>query len=73
MTTDPDVADDHPEKNLMHPLSLPTECEWCGQRLRRGWAERIAERGPRSTTGPVYFCDDDCRESWRHHRAGGDE
>lgn len=56
-------------ETLWDPMSRPPECEWCGQILNRKYAVRVAETGPRTSTGPVWFCNEDCREAWRHHRA----
>ena len=68
MTDDFNPSQFDVSETLWSPMSRPAECEWCGQMLNREYAVRVAETGPRTSIGPVWFCNDDHREAWRHHR-----
>ncbi|ADJ14495.1 hypothetical protein HacjB3_05520 [Halalkalicoccus jeotgali B3] len=45
-------------------------CEQCGVHIRKKWAVRIAQSNDRRHRGPLYFCNDDCREDYREFAPG---
>lgn len=49
------------------------ECELCGKGLKKEWAVSLSETSARNHVGPLYFCNDDHRETWRHEHADEDE
>ena len=43
-------------------------CGWCGEPVKREWAERLSETDAARSSGPVYFCGEDHKEDYEHYR-----
>ena len=62
-----DPTDERIEDVLSSGFIGRSECEICGQPVRREWGYRLAEGGPNNVLGPLLFCSEKHREEYRHH------